>query len=208
MGKDQLAWPRARLASALVSEQGGPISPERQDAELIARFQSRDLAALEQFYDRHQAVAFGLALRILGDRGAAEEVVQEAFLAAWRRADTFNPARGSARGWLLGIVRNRAIDLLRQRAGAPPTAPIEAAFQAAARTDVFAEVSQTLDAEAIRRALERLPSEQRETIEYTYFKGMSCSEVAAQMNVPVGTVKGRLRLALKKLRASLAPMPE
>ncbi|MFN8535350.1 MAG: sigma-70 family RNA polymerase sigma factor [Dehalococcoidia bacterium] len=179
---------------------------DRRDEELIGRFRETDLGALQEFYDRHQAVAFGLALRMLGDRGAAEDVVQDAFLSAWRRADSYNTDRGSARGWLLGIVRHRAIDILRQRSAQPGALPIDAAYDAADKADVFGEVARSLEAATVRSALRGLPEEQRETIELAYFRGLTCVEIADRMKVPVGTVKGRLRLAMKKLRATLLPL--
>ncbi|GIW07726.1 MAG: DNA-directed RNA polymerase sigma-70 factor [Dehalococcoidia bacterium] len=178
---------------------------DRRDEELLARFERDDLEALQEFYDRHHAAAFGLALRMLGDRGAAEDVVQDAFVAAWRRAVSYNAARGSVRGWFLGIVRHRAIDVIRQRAGQPALVPIDNALATADKTDVYRDVARTIDAQAVRRALLDLPDEQRQTIELAYFKGLTCVEVADRMRVPVGTVKGRLRLAMKKLRAVLTP---
>jgi RNA polymerase sigma-70 factor (ECF subfamily) len=158
--------------------------------------------ALEALYDRHARAAFGLALRMLGDREAAEGVVQEAFLAVSRHAARDAPARGSVRTWLLSIVHHRAIDRLRGRVassplpeelGADPTAP-----------DVWTLAAQRLDRDAIREAVRQLPAEQRQAIELAYFGGLTQSQIAAQLGLPLGTVKGRLRLALARLRGLLA----
>lgn len=176
------------------------------DEALIDRFAENDLDALEQLYDRHHAAAFGLALRMLGDRGLAEDVLQDAMFSAWRRASTFRPERGSARTWLLGIVRNRAIDMLRSRSGAPCTVSLDLTLQTPASIDIWQDVSRVLDADSIRAILNGLPNEQRTTIELAYFRGLTCVEIAERMQVPVGTVKGRLRLALKKLRTALVSM--
>lgn len=176
---------------------------ELTDEELVGRFVHDDLGALEAFYDRHHGIALGVACRVLGDRLSAEDVVQEAFLNVWRRADSYQASRGSAKNWLLGIVRNRSIDVLRSRAVHPKTVPIEDMLPKAETADVWEDVSRSLDSVAIRRSLVTLPSEQRQTIELAYFGGMTCSEIANMMTVPIGTVKGRLRLALKKLRVTL-----
>jgi RNA polymerase sigma-70 factor (ECF subfamily) len=164
------------------------------------------LEALSALYDRHCRAAMGLAVRMLGDREAAEDVVQEAFLALWRHARSYQPARGSVRTWLLGIVHHRAIDRLR---GRPPAAPLpEELGPAPATPDVWTLAAQRLDREEIERALGELPAEQREAIELAYFAGFTQAQIASALRLPLGTVKGRLRLGLARLRGLLRPSIE
>jgi RNA polymerase sigma-70 factor (ECF subfamily) len=183
-------------------------SPERlADEELAALVDAKDPAAFEVFYDRHGGAAYSLALRIVGDRQLAEDVIQEAFLSMWRSSARYDPARGSVRSWTLGVVRNRAIDALRRSSGPAPKLD----FDDAALLEAQAAPERT-ESEAIRRdaaarvrgAVGRLPREQSEVITLAYFGGFSHSEIASMLNTPLGTVKGRMRLGLEKLRASLA----
>jgi RNA polymerase sigma-70 factor (ECF subfamily) len=157
--------------------------------------------ALEALYQRHCRPALGLALRMLGDREAAEEVVQEAFLALWRYARTYQPARGSVRSWLLGIVHHRAIDRLRGRPAVAPL-PDELGPDPGA-PDVWTLAAQQLDRQEIQRALAALPPDQREAIELAYFAGFTHQQIASTLQLPLGTVKGRLRLGLGRLRGLL-----
>src|SRR5580704_12465434 len=154
--------------------------------------------ALAQLYDRYSGLAYGIALRVLGDPARAEDVVQEAFLNIWNRAATFDPVRGSLRGWLLTTVRNRSIDYLRGR-GAHERQEQElqpAQLSTGPRNDPWHEVSLALEKDAVREALSSLPPEQRQAVELAYFGGYSQREIAEFTRVPLGTVKGRLRLAL------------
>ncbi len=182
--------------------------PEPADDELITRVVARDHRALMALYDRHGRMAFALAYRVLGDAQAAEEVVQDAFLQVWRRAETFDPARGSgARAWLLTIVRNRAVDGLRRRSGrlreATPLEDVEATAASTA-PGPWAEVSSGLDRERVRAAVAELPREQQDAIRLAYFDGLSHGEIADRTGIPLGTVKGRVRLGLRKLANLLA----
>lgn len=163
-----------------------------------------DNTALEALYERHCGVALGLATRMLGEREAAEEVVQEAFLALWRYAARYDPARGSARTWLLGIVHHRAIDRLR---GRPATTelPDELGADPSPESDVWGQAVQRLDREEIAQALAQLPTEQRQAIELAYYAGLTHAQIASSLNLPLGTVKGRMRLALNRLRTLLQP---
>ncbi len=165
--------------------------------------------ALGALYDRHRRAALSVALRILEDPCVAEDAVHDAFLAAWRRSETFDQARGSVRGWLLAIVRNAAID---RRRGRFVHTELDASL---ARGDVhpdagtdetFASVTARMEAERVREALHDLPDEQREAIELAYFGGLTHQEIAQRTGAALGTVKGRLRLGLHKLRASLADL--
>ncbi|MGI8549429.1 MAG: RNA polymerase sigma factor [Dehalococcoidia bacterium] len=176
------------------------MSSEGSDEELLACICAGDTQALESFYSRYGGIAFSLALRISGNRETAEEVTQEAFLAIWRRAATFVPGRGSARSWLLGIVHHRAIDMLRARNARGQTVALDERLPIPGGEEPWPVVQQNLDREAIRTALTSLPREQRESIELAYFAGLTYPEIAGRLDVPVGTIKSRLRLGLGKLR--------
>ena len=177
------------------------------DEELMQLVRRGEARAFEVLYDRHAGAAFSLAYRMVGTRSTAEEVVQEAFLAFWRVNARYDRARGSVRTWILGIVHNRAIDALRRgavhdrrRAG---DEELEQRFAAAEQTDV--EVARRDEAREVRSALETLPSDQLRVIELAYFGGFSQSEIASMLDTPVGTVKGRMRLGLAKMRSQLGP---
>ena len=160
------------------------------------------LASLEALYDAHHRQAIGLAYRILNDRNDAEEVVQEVFLAAWRSGHTYDPSRGTTQTWLLSMVRNRSIDVLRAKRRRPVQAMPET-LDPPDLSDVPTEAATNVDAETARRALSDLPPEQKQVIELAYFKGLSHSEIATQLAAPIGTVKGRIRLGLDRLRVAL-----
>lgn len=160
---------------------------------------------MEAMYDRYGALAFTVALRILNDEGAAEDVVQDAFLSIWRKGTTFDSTKGSLRAWLSTVVRNRAIDRLRgTRSHERYDVPVELTGVASPLGDPWSEVAAELTAREVRSALDELPVEQRQTLELAYYGGYSQSEIATAMHVPLGTVKGRVRIALEKLRSSLA----
>lgn len=173
------------------------------DEELMASIQGRDVRALESLYDRHRVLAYSLALRTLGSPSDAEDVIQEAFLNIWRAAGTYRADRSTPRSWLLSIVHHRSIDKLRSRQSRPQGVALEEGMNVADDVDVWQEVADNLTGEDIRRALENLPFEQRETIEMAYFKGYTHSQISHLMEVPLGTVKGRMRIGLHKLRALL-----
>jgi RNA polymerase sigma-70 factor (ECF subfamily) len=158
-----------------------------------------ELAALEALYDAHHRQAIGLAYRLLGDLGDAEEAVQEVFLSAWRSGHTYDPARGSTHTWILSMVRNRCIDIMRARKRRP-VQPLAEGVDPPDPSDVPGEAAANVDAQAARVALETLPFEQKQAIELAYFAGLSHSEIAAQLAAPIGTVKGRIRLGLDRLR--------
>jgi RNA polymerase sigma-70 factor (ECF subfamily) len=179
--------------------------PNAGDDELIAAVARGDHPALLALYDRHGGIAYGLACRVLGEAGAAEEAVQEAFLRVWRRAETFDPSRGRARPWLLTIVHHCAIDLLRRRAGAPPVvAGLDEIAERMPAVDAWSDLSGRLDSERVRAAVAALPGEQRRAIEMAYFDGLTHREIAERDGLPLGTVKGRLRLGLRRLYGLLA----
>jgi RNA polymerase sigma-70 factor (ECF subfamily) len=158
------------------------------------------LADLEALYDAHHRQAIGLAYRILGDLGDAEEVVQEVFLSAWRTQ--YDPARGSTHAWILAMVRNRSIDVLRARRRRP-VQPLAEGVDPPDAQDVTAQAASNVDAAAARVALNALPPEQKQVIELAYFGGLTHTEIATQLAAPIGTVKGRIRLGLDRLRVAM-----
>lgn len=186
----------------------GPTEPrDLDDEELLAAIQRRDERALAAFYDRYGRLAFGLAYRILGERGAAEDVVQEAYLAVWRRSVTFKTDRGNARAWLMSIVHNAAIDRRRGRFKRDqdnvPIDDLSFKLESDAE-DAFTVVADQLQANDIRVALSTLPTEQRQAIELAYFGGLTQQQIAERTGAPLGTVKSRMRLGLHRLRWILA----
>jgi RNA polymerase sigma-70 factor (ECF subfamily) len=175
------------------------------DEELMGRLARGDADAFDLIYERHADAAFSLAYRISGSRASAEEVAQDAFLALWRNGTRYEQSRGSVRNWILGIVHNRAIDSLRRtvrhesrRAGDEGLAE---RLMAPDRTDE--EVGRREEAGTIRTLLDDLPADQRRVIELAYFAGFTHTEIAEMLEIPVGTVKGRMRLGLDKLRVRM-----
>jgi RNA polymerase sigma-70 factor (ECF subfamily) len=183
------------------------------DRETMERLASGDLGALDRLYEQYGAMAFSIALRITGERTSAEDCVQDAFLGVWRNASRYAGARGSVRTWLLSIVHHRAVDTLRRRRPASelpdPEAPLP---EALTLPDTWTEVAGRLDREAVRAAMDSISAVQREAIELAYFGGLTQTEIAERTGVPLGTVKGRLRLGLSGLRSALerpaAPRPD
>ena len=173
------------------------------DETLIRALQQKDLDALEELYGRHHRTALAVAFRVLQDRNLAEDVIQEAFLAVWRKPEAFKPERGSGRTWLLSIVRHRAIDITRGRSYDKESLSLdEIAFEPRS-PDAWQNVSRKLDQEHIREALDALPVEQREAIVMAYFGGYTLKEVSESIGVPLGTVKGRVRLGMQKMKSLL-----
>lgn len=175
------------------------------DEELMTLVAALDADAFEVIYDRHSGAAFALAFRISGSRPAADDVCQEAFMAAWRSAGRFDARAGSVRGWLLTIVHNRAIDHLRRatRLRDRTIADDSAAERVAAPDDTeAAAIALHASAEAAG-LLERLPDDQRRVVELSFFSGYSHSEIAGLLELPLGTVKTRMRMGLEKLRRHL-----
>jgi RNA polymerase sigma-70 factor (ECF subfamily) len=175
------------------------------DEDLMQLVRRGRAGAFEVVYERHASAAFSLAYRIVGTRNGAEDVSQEAFLSIWRSGARYDRARGSVRTWVLGIVHHRAIDYLRRSAvhdkRRASDEGMEERFEARERTDV--EVARRDEARVVRSAMEALPSDQSQVIELAYFGGFTHAEIAEMLETPVGTVKGRMRLGLKKLRDRL-----
>ena len=180
------------------------------DEDLMQLVRRGESGAFEVIYERHATAAFSLAYRIVGTRNAAEDVVQEAFLSLWRSNARYDRTRGSVRSWILGIVHNRAIDALRRslphdRRRASDEG-IEERFEARERTEV--EAARNDEAREVQAALRTLPDEQSKVIELAYFGGFSHSEIADLLETPIGTVKGRMRLGLMKMRGHLGGVAE
>ncbi|HEX3909992.1 MAG TPA: RNA polymerase sigma factor [Solirubrobacteraceae bacterium] len=193
--------PRLRRSSVNSQEKLRRLADEEL-MELVAR---NDAEAFEVILERHADAAFSLAYRICGRRTVAEDVAQEAFLALWRSGTRYDRARGSVRTWALGIVHNRSIDALRRSAThdrrRASDEGIEETLEAPERTD--AQAIDNATSQEIRNALGELPADQRRVIELAYFGGFTHVEIASMLGTPVGTVKGRMRLGLQKLRSRL-----
>jgi RNA polymerase sigma-70 factor (ECF subfamily) len=190
--------PRLR---AVPSDTAVPPPPgDVSDAELLARVGQRDQAAFEVLYQRYVRPVFGLALRRLGDRGHAEDAVQEAFAAVWRSASTYRPERGAAGGWLYTVARNAIVDRLR-RGG--PVADAELPELVSNEPGPPEQTEQSYVAWRVHRALEELQPREREVIELAYWSGMSQNEVAEYLDLPLGTVKTRTRSGLARLASLL-----
>ena len=171
------------------------------DRALVARVEARDAEALGVLYDRHSARLLGLAQRIVGDTGEAEEVLQEVFLHVWKAAATYDPSRGPVLAWLLVATRSRSIDRVRSRRPAGAGArSLEDAPEAASREDVEADAATREWEDQCRAAIAELPADQRRALELAYFEGLTQQEIAEATASPLGTVKTRVRLGLMKLR--------
>jgi RNA polymerase sigma-70 factor (ECF subfamily) len=181
-----------------------------EDHDLVLRVGRGDVRAFEAIYDRHSAQAFGLAMRVTGRRRAAEEATQDAFLAVWRAARSYDTSRGTLKTWLLSMVRNRSIDWLRREARHDRDVEIDdalvARLEASERTEQQVAVRE--ESRQTRQLLGSLPDNQRQVIELAYFKGLTQTEISKKVGIPLGTVKGRQRLALTKMHGKLTSRPE
>jgi RNA polymerase sigma-70 factor (ECF subfamily) len=191
-------------APEIVARSGPGPDADRTDRESMDRLAAGDLGALDRLYEQYGAMAFSIAYRITGDRAAAEDVVQESFLGAWRNAARYVDGRGTVRTWLLSIVHHRAIDAIRRRRPTIELPDAEMGLpEPLVMPDTWTEVADGLDRAAIQVALGRISDVQREAIELAYFNGLTQTEIAERTGVPLGTVKGRLRLGLQGLRAAM-----
>jgi RNA polymerase sigma-70 factor (ECF subfamily) len=173
---------------------------QKDDAALIARMRAGDQTAMADLYDRYSGVVYGVALRVLANTTAAEDVVQEVFLQLWRNPQAFNADRGRLAPWLAVIARNRAIDHLRKR-------PIEDDIDElpiSTGVDLEDEAARKLAIERVRGVLTQLPQDQRKALEMAFFEGMTHSEIAGKTGEPLGTVKTRIRTGLLALRKAFA----
>ena len=180
------------------------MSDQATDRSCMDRVRAGDMRALEELYDRHSGLLYSAALRILGRSSDAEEVLQEAWLQAWNKAESFDPARGAVAAWLLTLTRSRAIDRLRSRASrhrveqAVAEAPPVQSNEAPAATVEQRQLQQRITA-----ALDTLGPQQRQVLELAYFGGLSQSEIASRLEAPLGTVKSWTRQGLLRLRELL-----
>jgi RNA polymerase sigma-70 factor, ECF subfamily len=178
------------------------IAEAHSDETLMLRLQRDDSSAFDVLYARHYSAVFGLAMRIVDDRGLAADVTQEAFTALWLHRDEYRRDRGRVKWWLLSIVRNRGIDVQRRARGDVPRSlpPIELTV---APDSTEEEVLAGHDRRELAALVARLPSEQRAVIELAFYRGLSHSEITERLGLPLGTIKGRIRSALARLRVAL-----
>jgi RNA polymerase sigma-70 factor, ECF subfamily len=175
--------------------------PILADEDLISLVEAADAEAFATLYDRHSRAAFSLAYRMMGERQAAEDLAQDAFLKVWRGASSFRAERGSVRTWILSIVHNRGIDQIRSQASQRRTQDkIEASASRSQPSEAFAETWRNSQRDQVREALNTLPPEQLKILELAYFSGYTHVEISDLLRLPLGTVKGRMRLGLKKIR--------
>jgi RNA polymerase sigma-70 factor, ECF subfamily len=171
------------------------------DEDLISLVEAGDAEAFATLYDRHSRAAFSLAYRMMGERQASEDLAQDAFLKLWRGAGSYRADRGSVRTWILSIVHNRGIDQIRSQASRRRTQDkVEASAPRSQPSEAFAEAWRNSQRDQVREALDTLPSEQLKILELAYFSGYTHVEISDLLGLPLGTVKGRMRLGLKKIR--------
>jgi RNA polymerase sigma-70 factor (ECF subfamily) len=171
------------------------------DEDLISLVESADAEAFATLYDRHSRAAFSLAHRMMGERQASEDLAQDAFLKVWRGASSYRAERGSVRTWILSIVHNRSVDQLRTQASRRRAQEkIEASAPRSQPSEAFAETLRNSQRDQIREALDTVPPEQLKILELAYFSGYTHVEISDLLGLPLGTVKGRMRLGLKKVR--------
>ena len=171
------------------------------DEDLISLVEAADAEAFATLYDRHSRAAFSLAYRMMGERQASEDLTQDAFLKVWRGTSSYRADRGSVRTWILSIVHNRGIDQIRSQASRRRTQEkIEASAPRSQPSEAFAETLRTSQRDQVREALDTLPPEQLKVLELAYFSGYTHVEISDLLRLPLGTVKGRMRLGLKKIR--------
>ncbi|MGD0910457.1 MAG: sigma-70 family RNA polymerase sigma factor [Terracidiphilus sp.] len=177
----------------------GSAEPETGDAALINGVLQRDQAAMAAIFDRYGRMVYSVALRVLKEPAAAEDVMQQIFFEVWETPRNFVAGRGSLAGWLAVVARNRAVDVLRRR---KPSDPVEE-VELAADTNLAADAERNIMMEKVRTHLDTLPRDQQDQVQLAFFEGLSHSEISAQTGVPLGTVKTRIRSALISLREAV-----
>ena len=190
---------RLRAVPQPATPDPAPLPTDASDTELLVRVAERDRVAFELLYHRYVRSVFGLALRRLRDRQRAEDAVQETFTAVWRSAGSYRPERGPAAPWLYAVARNAVVDRMRARHEPPAEAPDSASPE----PGPLDQAEASFVAWRVHRALEELPDKEREVVELAYWSGLSQSEVADYLNIPLGTVKTRTRSALSRLAGVL-----
>jgi RNA polymerase sigma-70 factor (ECF subfamily) len=190
------------------SEEISLESPEApSDEELLQGIRERRLEALETLYERYKRQGLGLAYRITSSREAAEEVLQDSFLAVWQRGQTYTSSAGRVRPWLFSIIHHRSIDFVRRRASRPAGTLDDALFVPGGQ-DVFSDAYANISGDQVKEAMRSLPAEQSQALELFYFGGLTFNEMAEALDVPVGTLKSRVRLALARMRTALEQVVE
>jgi RNA polymerase sigma-70 factor, ECF subfamily len=174
-----------------------PVAPG--DEPLLTRVKGNDQKAMTELFDRYGGMVYSVALRVLGDPGQAEDVMQEIFFQVWRNPHSFKEGRGSLGAWLAVMARNRAIDALRRR---KPSDPVDDVVLSS-RENLASDVERTALMNKVRKVLKGLPAEQQKSVELAFFEGMSHSEIAEKTGEPLGTVKTRIRSALLSLRKAI-----
>ncbi len=175
--------------------------PLLADEDLISLAGDGDAQAFAVLYDRHSRAAYSLAYRMMNGRQAAEDLAQDAFLKVWRAATSYRADRGCVQAWILSIVHNRGIDQLRSHASRRRTQDkVEASAARSQPSEAFAETWCNSQREQVREVLNTLPQEQLKILELAYFSGYTHVEIAELLDLPLGTVKGRMRLGLRKLK--------
>ena len=171
------------------------------DEDLISLIEAGDAEAFSTLYERHSRAVYSLAYRMMGERQAAEDLTQDAFIKVWRNAASYRVERGSVRTWVLSVAHNRGIDQLRAHASRRRTQDkIEASAPRSQPSEAFAETWRNSQRDQVREALQALPPEQLKILELAYFSGYTHLEISELLSLPLGTVKGRMRLGLKKMR--------
>jgi RNA polymerase sigma-70 factor (ECF subfamily) len=168
---------------------------------LVSAIRSGNEQAMAQLYDRYSPIVYSVALRVLGDTGAAEDILQEVFLQLWRSPDMFDASRGSLPGWLAVIARNRAIDSLRKRRPETDISEVVVSVE----PDLAGKAEWSRAADKIRGALGAMPAPQRSALEMAFFEGLTHTEIAEKTGEPLGTVKTRIRAGLMMLRKAFNP---
>jgi RNA polymerase sigma-70 factor, ECF subfamily len=178
--------------------------PHLADEDLMVLVGEGDADAFAALYDRHSRIAYSVAHKLVREKHSAEDLTQDAFLKVWRSADRYRPQRGSVRTWILSVVRNQGIDQLRATASRSRTREkVEASTPRSEPSEAFAQVWHDVRLGRLREALDALPHAQRQVLELAHFSGLTHMEIAERLGLPPGTVKGRLRLGVEKLRNNI-----
>lgn len=180
-----------------------PAEDAELDAALVARMAAGDRESLARLYERHASLLLGLAMRIVRERQAAEDLLHDVFLEAWRAAKDFDPARGRARTWLAIRMRSRALDMLKSSRVSRNAG--DAGLELLADDAETGRADYLADHTRVRAALAELGPDQRKVLELAYFEGLSCTEISERVAIPVGTVKSRIAAGLERLRAGMTP---
>jgi len=176
------------------------LQTDSPDAALVSRIRTGDQQAMADLYDRYSGVVYAVALRVLANTEAAEDILQDVFMQLWRNPSAFDSSRGSLAPWLAVIARNRAIDQVRKR---KPETDIEDVV-IAVDADLESSVGRRLSIDKVRAALKEMPPDQRRLIEMAFFEGLTHTEIAAKTSEPLGTVKTRIRAGLLALRKAVS----